>query len=248
MGNRYRNNYLKKVIIRLDFASDLQEVKEHIPMNSTKQILSIFPIAEPKTFIGKELQVSPTESKERIETGTNWFYHSKERDKTLCISTKYTWVAYNNYHDFETLMSDFLPICTELYEINNDLQVARLGLRYINNIETDNTQPYDWGDYLDDKLLSIFEVPKRKDRISRAFHNLTLNYDDMMLTFQYGMYNPDFPAVIKKKIFILDYDAYYEGLLSFDDIKSKLPTFHDEIENLFESCINDKLREIMGVI
>jgi uncharacterized protein (TIGR04255 family) len=62
------------------------------------------------------------------------------------------------------------------------------------------------------------------------------------MRFQYGMHNPDYPAPIKKKIFILDYDAYCNGILTKNDIFKYLPIFHEEVQKLFENSISDKLR------
>lgn len=62
------------------------------------------------------------------------------------------------------------------------------------------------------------------------------------------MHNPDFPAPIRKKIFVLDYDAYCEGLQDMEDIKKNIDVFHDKIENLFEENITKKLREKMEII
>jgi uncharacterized protein (TIGR04255 family) len=75
-----------------------------------------------------------------------------------------------------------------------------------------------------------------------------MNYGTMILTFKYGMHNPDFPAPIRKKIFVLDYDAYYQGLQEMSDILRNTAEFHDRIEKLFESSISPKLRAIMGVV
>ena len=83
------------------------------------------------------------------------------------------------------------------------------------------------------------------DKISRVFQVLDLNYGDMNLHFQYGMINPDFPAVIRKKVFILDYDAFCSGLKTESEIRENIYRFNIEIGNLFERCIKDKLREIM---
>lgn len=70
----------------------------------------------------------------------------------------------------------------------------------------------------------------------------------MIMQFQYGMYNTDFPAPIKNKLYILDIDAYTQGLLTFDDIQSRLDKFHDAIEDLFEKVITNELRKVMGVV
>ena len=57
-----------------------------------------------------------------------------------------------------------------------------------------------------------------------------------------------FPAPIKKKLFILDTDAYTQGLIEMSDIPAKLEKFHEAIGNLFEQVITNGLREKMGVI
>ncbi len=99
---------------------------------------------------------------------------------------------------------------------------------------------------MNNKLLSIFNVADDKTKIARAFNNLTLNYDNFKLRFQYGMWNSDFPATIRKKVFILDYDAYDESLWSKDEIIKFLPIFHDKIEQLFEMSIKQALRDKMN--
>ncbi|MBA7635071.1 hypothetical protein ES703_42671 [subsurface metagenome] len=91
-------------------------------------------------------------------------------------------------------------------------------------------------------LLSIFAIPKNKSKISRAFHNLELNYGDYLIKFNYGMYNADYPAPIKRKIFILDFDAFSMRILNENEIRKFLPIFHKQIQSLFEESITDKMR------
>ncbi len=59
------------------------------------------------------------------------------------------------------------------------------------------------------------------------------------------MHNPDYPANIVKKIFILDYDAYCEGAQEKNEILKNLDKFHLKIQQLFEYCIQDELRKVM---
>jgi uncharacterized protein (TIGR04255 family) len=61
------------------------------------------------------------------------------------------------------------------------------------------------------------------------------------------MHNPDYPSPIKKKSFILDYDAYIVGLLTKAEINRNLEILHDEIEKMFELSITEKLRGMMNV-
>nr|QNO52558.1 hypothetical protein BJKGENCM_00048 [Methanosarcinales archaeon ANME-1 ERB6] len=67
----------------------------------------------------------------------------------------------------------------------------------------------------------------------------------MILKFNCGMHNPDFPATIRKKKFILDYDAYYTSLQELIDIEPNLINSHDKIKKLYEKNTKKELREIM---
>ena len=158
-------------------------------------------------------------------------------------------VEFNIYTCFDDFVNHLSKILKSLFGVFNELQVERFGLRYINEIEinTDDIKdPFNWGNYLHDDLLSIFNIPDEKTNITRAFHNLEIIYADFILRFQYGMHNPDFPAPIKKKQFILDYDAYMTGILDKEDILENLSVFHEEIEKLFEKSITDSLRVKMN--
>lgn len=174
MGNEYRKPFLKEVITRLDFVSPLLKVEKTLPIELTKVISPIFPIPEPRKFIAKDLQVSPQETKEKIKGGIDWFFHGKEREKTLCISPTFIWIQYTVYDSFDSLKNDFFPIVGALFDISNDLQVNRFGLRYINSIELQENNTYDWNEYLDEKLLTIFDIPEDINKIRQAFNTLTI--------------------------------------------------------------------------
>jgi uncharacterized protein (TIGR04255 family) len=47
-------------------------------------------------------------------------------------------------------------------------------------------------------------------------------------------------------VFVLDLDAYHQGLLTAEDIRNDLDAFHLRIQELFESSITDQLRGIMN--
>jgi len=93
----------------------------------------------------------------------------------------------------------------------------------------------------------MLDFPDNAAEICRAFNNLSFNYGDLFLTYQYGLYNADFPAPIRKRNFVLDFDAYCQGPQNFDDIRRNIDLFHDKIQDLFERSITDKLRNKMGI-
>jgi uncharacterized protein (TIGR04255 family) len=246
----YKKNFLDKVTARINF-QPLNSIKSSLDKNLSKKALELFPIAEPKKeLMGIKLQFSlKDEAVKREELGrkAEWHYFGKNREKELCIATDFMYVQYSLFENFDTFYNDFIEIMEVLFKSYKDIQVNRTGLRYINNIKFKEPNPTDWTDYINDNLLSIFNVPSEidRDKISRAFHVLELNYGDMNLRFQYGMINPDYPALIREKLFILDYDAFCSGLKTEVEIRENINKFNNYIENLFEQCIKDKLREKM---
>ncbi|MEN6294211.1 MAG: TIGR04255 family protein [Methanobacterium sp.] len=248
MGNRYTSNFLTNVIVRVDFPNKLP-VEERLPPEVTKIILKSFPISEPKKILGKEFKIKSEESIE-VETNelkrTEWSFFGKNREKTLVVAPEALYISYKEYSSFEALKSEFMGVVKKIFDNIKDVQVNRIGLRYINEIGLNEPNPTDWTLYLDERLLSIFDLCEDMSKVARGFSNLILNYGDMMLSFNYGMHNPDMPAPIKKKVFILDYDAYYQGFLEVGELEENLVNFHNEIEKMFENNIKDHLRTIMN--
>ena len=134
----------------------------------------------------------------------------------------------------------------DVLSYETDFSVKRFGLRFINQIELDKPNPFSWEEYINQDLLAAFNIAEDKTKISRIFSNIIQNYDgDMLLNFQYGMHNPDYPSRIKKKIFILDFDAFIQGVMEKDFVQAEFDSAHSRIETLFEMSITPRLRELM---
>jgi len=140
----------------------------------------------------------------------------------------------------------FNKVISVLFKIS-DIQITRLGLRYINSIEfTDFASgPTEWEGYLNPDIIAIFKIANTEEQISRAFQNLELILPEMMIRFQYGMHNPDYPAPIKRKLFILDYDGYCESLQGEKELKDNLAKINAELIDLFKRSTGPKLETIM---
>jgi len=248
MENKYSRNFLTNVVVRVDFPNPLQT--DSLSPHLTKVILKSFPISEPKKMVHVEAKFKLGPHKEMEfkadEETIEWNYWGMNREKRLIINKDFLSITYIKwYKSFDDLKSEFLTIVNKLFEVFKDIQINRLGLRYINEINLEETDPLNWEKYLDNNLLSIFNIAEDKETIARGFNNLVLNYGNMILEFNCGMPNPDFPATIRKKIFILDYDAYYTSLQELTDIEPNLINSHDKIKNLYEKNTKKELKEIM---
>jgi len=242
----YRTNFLKEVIARIDFVSPVSKLEKELPPTVSKAALSSFPISEPRKAIAQELQVSPKELHTKTTESMEWRFHGKEKEKTLTVTPHSLFVKYKSYSTFEVLRDEFLKITAEFFNAFPDVQCSRLGLRYINNITPPNGNIFEWGDYINESMLSIFQFYPEATHLSRVFNILEFNFEEFQLRYQFGMPNPDYPARIRKKVFVLDLDAYYQGLQNENEVSANLQNFHGKIQELFEHSITDNLREIMN--
>jgi len=242
----YKRNFLTEVIVRVDFLNPLHEIEKQLPKKVTQEAGKHFPISEPKTSFAKEFQLSPAGVKETFSKQMQeWHFHGMNRDKTLTITPESIFITHKNYTSFETLQTEFTNVFSKLLDASKEIQARRLGLRYINNIRLKDGDPLDWGTYINPNLLQTINFPKNKKTITRAFNVLELNYKEFILRFQFGLHNPDFPAPIKQKVFVMDFDAYYDGVQEYEEILKNLNKFHSEIQDMFEMSITDNLRKIM---
>ncbi|MGO9379428.1 MAG: TIGR04255 family protein [Dissulfurispiraceae bacterium] len=249
----YKRNYLKQVIVRFDLLNPIPEIEKKLPPKIGEAAMKAFPVAEPKKVREKAYHMDLSKKGSLTETERNkivWQFHGKNRDKTLVIATDAILITYSAYRLFDELKTDFMGILSSLFDVYKDLQGRRLGLRYINDIDLpqDNKSPLYWNEYLNEGMLCLFRFSRIDDieAISRVFHNLEYNFSDFNLRYQFGMNNPDYPAPIKKKSFVLDLDAYYDGPQNKDDVVSNLDKYHDKIQEIFEHSIIPKLREVMN--
>lgn len=246
---KYKKNYLTGVIVRIDFAIPLPNLEKGLPPELSKTILKSFPILEPQKLIQSTFKININSSeKQNVPTKqiTIWNYYGKNREKTLSIGEMHFYIEYKAYNRFEDLKEEFFPILTSFFKEFKEAQVSRLGLRYINNVEINETNPTDWTKYINKKLLSLLTLPSTGEKLTRAFNNLSILKDDCNLIFQFGIHNPDYPAPIKKKIFILDLDSYYQGSQEYTDIVGNIENSHALIQEYFERSITEDLRKLMN--
>ncbi len=243
----YRKPFLKEVIVRIDFSTTIIR-QNKIEPTLEKKALERFPISEPRKVLSQELQLSHDQMKHTRQDYVEWNYLGKNGEKRLAIAPEYVYVTYSKYESFDSLKCDFGSVLQELYRIYPDLYGKRLGLRYINAIELNERDPFCWDDLIDEDLLLLFKrFRDKKNSTTRLFNIVELKYnDDMQVNFQFGAPNPDYPAPIRRPYYVLDIDAYYQGLIEIQNISRFLENAHSTVQELFEQSIKDELRRIMN--
>lgn len=243
----YKKNFLREVIARIDFLNPLYDLDSALPKGLSDAALRIFPITEPREAVEKEISLTPegiASSEQRIK---QWEFHGKDRNKKVTIGRQVFLVSYKHYQTYELLRSEFMTVFERLLdEFEGQVQPSRIGLRYVNAIETaeDASNPLDWAAYINPKLLCAFDFPAENDRksVSRLITNFEVAFNDFSLRTILGMPNPDYPAPIRRKLFVLDFDAYTQTYVEPRGIGSLLDNFHESIQKYFELSITEGLR------
>lgn len=246
----YQRNFLKEVIVRVDFLNPLPGVDVALPPPIAEIAIRDFPIPEPREALRRQVQIGPEGIASTEERFKEFQFHGIERTKTFTIGRQVALVQYKMYQTYELVKAEFVRILDRVGEVFEGVQSSRVGLRYVNTIELTEQNPTDWSAYIAPQLLSLFEFPPEVERpaLSRVLNNLELSLDAFNLVYRLGMHNPDYPARIRQKVFVLDLDANTQSLVNITDVGHLLDDFHGAIQRYFEQSITDNLRRVMNGI
>lgn len=241
----YHHPFIKEVIVRADYSAEIPALAKAMPKDLYKVALGHFPIPVPQGYVNTEFLVGGGRSKQKAFGGTIWLFHGVDRRKTLTLGSDNVNVQYNTYGSFASLKEDFIDVVSCLCGTYKDLQFKRLGLRYANEITLSDDNVFAWGNFLRSQLLGILNVAEDQASICRTLGTLELVRDDHFVRFTYGVPNPDYPARVRRKQFVLDYDAYRQGALDLADVIQSLDSLHETIQAMFEGDITSELRRLM---
>lgn len=126
-------------------------------------------------------------------------------------------------------------------------RINGLGFRFVNQIDLKPPRkPLNWKGLIKPELTSVLDsFVVDTNNISRSLQFLEFNEEDHRLRFQFGLFNSEYPNLISKKEFLLDYDCVTIGELSVNDITKITKQFHEIIYDLFEASIDEGLKELM---
>jgi uncharacterized protein (TIGR04255 family) len=155
-------------------------------------------------------------------------------------------VNFSAYRNFDDLKENFTPVVDAIRSAFPDAKAGRFGLRYINDI-SDGDLPVTegWGKYISGQLVSSISFFD-SEKLTRLIHVAETKCGDLNLRFQFGLANPDYPAVLKRPSFVLDFDAYIREAHALAISLEHLDRAHSCIQDLFEKSITDDLRERMN--
>ena len=244
----YKTNFLTKVILRLDFApvAALQAERE---TRFTDEVKGRFPHLSSAQTSQLQITAGPTGSAFEQKLGSwVWTHHTENKQRSLALSADSLVVDYGP-KEFSS-NDEFLETCDfaigafqRHFEVP---EISRLGMRFIDEIDLRTGTALNWEGIVNSNLVLSVKAGLRDGvSLSRSMHQMITSRDDISMIFNYGMHNPDFPSPIARRVFVLDYDAYYVGSIVAGEVTQRLRPLLKECNDMFEFSIEDGLRRIM---
>lgn len=170
-----------------------------------------------------------------------------DEDEKALIQISPHFLAVNHLEPYPS-WEEFLPLIEsglEAYRgVADPKDIHRIGLRYINRIEFAE-QRIDLEDYFE---FYPFVGPKLPQLFGPFIVGIQVPYDDRhILKLSLTMAHTETPNTIAVAL-DLDYSLVKPGEVALDNVFEWLSVAHDRIEDAFEACITDRLRQIFGEV
>ena len=243
----YKKNFLVEVVARIDFAGPAESLKGVVlPDEVQNTIKSRYKIYEPSKKKRQGIEITDQGVSAKSEEFHQWVYHGESREKSITIDQHSVVVSLKQYKQYPDFKLDVIEPIRKIVELEGNIYINRTGLRFVNIFEGLTPTFADMKKYFHPMISTSFDNIFDAEHCSRNFLITEYLHDEAKMRIQSGIYNPDYPAKIKKKDFIVDIDAFVDtphSVANVDDLFDKL---HTLIQGKFELCITDNMRKILN--
>lgn len=245
----YKKNFISGVIFRTDYPI-VFEIQDEEPKEFSEKIKRIFPNYGVEKGVQIDFSVNENlEVDQNTETEDTYIFSNKEGDIKVILSRRAIILHVFKYKKYSEMKEVIKLIINSFREVYGLEIINRVGLRYINDIDTnENDNPLLLGDYFAESLFcGVDFIPDKKNKISRFVSQLHFNEGDHKINFQYGNPNKNYPNSISKKIFMIDIDAFSADVpVGESDLLNFIDKLHDSIKDIFEKSIKQKTRCLLN--
>ena len=141
--------------------------------------------------------------------------------------------GYEGHEVFHPIIDRIFGALIRLYP----LTVNRFSIRYINLFSIPDGDPFDFSGVIINELSAPTQAFKG-DGLTRSLGNISINKNDVNVTFIFGHYNSEFPNKISRREFVLDYDCSISTLPNPIQISTHLTSIRKVANGLYEKSIN----------
>ena len=96
--------------------------------------------------------------------------------------------------------------------------------------------------YFEDIYLPKIFVQSNSE-LSRSLNLVEYTRDTIKSRLNYGYFNPDYPAPMRRFDFVVDIDSYCDYPQELQELEKMLDVLHSDAQGTFESLITDEMRK-----
>lgn len=244
----YKTNFIKEVVVRLDFPAVLPLKKVHLRKFRDSLKISDLEYKEEVTNSFILNFGNPQKTKLKSEGLKGSFLINNGEKNFYLESTAFSYNTFK-YEKKELLFDDLENGLKSLENTFKDLNVKRIGLRIVNQLKLDSIKKLsDWRNFINNDYISNYgeSLPSGYENfiIRRKWNTVWLSDGIYFLKVNVGIWNDNFPGTIKDKgEFIIDLDCYIDNLiLDINEVRKHLPIMCDTIYRFFDYIILEKLK------
>ena len=249
----YVQNFLSKVVLRADFGTHPLKFDAEVSKFSAG-IVDRFPHVSSNSLLHVHVEVGGPAvgggGVKHTNVGTQWVY-TKMPTGTVQVILEPTFIALEygpgDYESFIAFVAEFSLLLDQLYSAFGAFPLDRIGLRYVNEIRLPG-KALEWSGIIREELITAVMAPAvTGGRLLRSMHQVVELHGEDQVLFNYGLFNPDFPAPVVQRFFILDIDSSRSGVIQKDEAIACVNQLNGYAVVVFESSIGDGLRDVMEV-
>lgn len=217
-----------------------------------------YPILTPTTKVELQVELAPEPSVERRTLSPEWRFTDRKQTWTVVLTSGFMALETRQYTHFDEFIQRMQRVLTALVEHIQPAAVARIGLRYINEIRMPDASPVT---AIRQELLGPLSHLELREHATLAVQELRLQFpDDESIHIRHGLM-PEGTTVEPRPreqmpigpFYLLDFDVFRtfppDDLLGMDieAIGNHISAYHDAIDRLFRWSITDDYTASLGV-
>lgn len=248
----YKRNFLSRVILRVDYDT-LAALQSQQRSELSDRIKNDYPIVNGTPVGSLVVNVSPTGSGIQQQImGMQWEHRKVQGGtKVLFFTPDHLSLEYGqgDFDHFPPFRAEFDAAFDALSQLYSNVRVTRIGLRYVNQVRFEQGNALDWDELLAPHLVAATKagIPNNASLV-RSMHQLHVRQNNLSLLLHYGIFNPEYPAAVSRREFVLDIDSHRSELTPNNEVLAIIADLNETCETTFEACILDGLRAQMEPI
>jgi uncharacterized protein (TIGR04255 family) len=176
-----------------------------------------------------------------------WILLPKDKKFKAMIDADSLEIKSNELISLTSFLTSVSPLITNFRQVYKDIQFTSIALRHIHIITINSGDPRMWNGYINDSILTPIptDFPEYAN-LAKIITQHVYNKEDFLVVFNYGMPNPEFPAKIARRQFVLDIECRAKDVSP--DMNEQITTFNNYILALFRQCTVGELKKQIGTL